>query len=118
MPTVEEIASAALIEAIDDGANSAEEVRNTIQELPLNDWLIGGFDHDDVIAAYSNYDRRGTDDDRTFNPDFRWPRDSGTLLELLFLGAVYYIAEVAARIFEEEQANIQPEPDLGDYPLR
>jgi hypothetical protein len=114
--TIEEIAAQALIDAIDDGLSDPEEIREAIESQAYSSFEIAGFDYTEVIDAYVQ-DPATSRDDRTFNPDFQWACQGGTLMEALFINCAMYIAEVAVRIYKEEEAHIN-EPDLEDYPLR
>ena len=117
--SIDEVVAGALSWALDVGAETPKRIRKEIASagtdgsIPMGSDLRGGYiDLRDLVSLYLS------DESRWSNIDFRWAGTSGTLYEAILLNAASFIAEAAARLFDEEMGRPEREPDLEDYPLR
>ena len=102
--------------AMDEGADTPEEVADFVYEDSLNTGEVAGETPQQVAALYlQEWNSNGP----YANVEFPWGGgQSGTFFEALLIHGARYIAEVAERIMQEEQGRISREPELEDYPLR
>lgn len=111
--SIEEIASQAVLDAMDTGARTPQEVYDAVIDQVMDSFEVGGVYYEQVIDAYQ-YEG----DNPYRDVEYQWPTGGGTLVEALINHAAYYIAEVAKRIMQEESSHTPADPGLEDYPLR
>lgn len=114
--SIEEVAATAIMEAMDDGAESDEDIVENIERSMSENGAVGGAMMETVVELYWSEFQKG--DEGYGNIEYTWPTYSGTLYVSLMLNVGNYIAEVAKRILQEEQQRPSQEPNLEDYPLR
>ena len=114
--SIEEVASNAILMAMDDGATAPEEVADVIYETSMNNGEVAGEMPERIVELYT---QEWNSDGPYANVEFEWSGGhGGTFFEVFLIYGANYIAEVAKRIMQEEQDRLPQEPDLEDYPLR
>ena len=116
-----QIASQALLEAMDalGERQNPQYIMMYIKEQAGACEGVAGYSPQDIIQAYWSAGAFLTEgyQDIEGNIEFQWPTHNGTLQELLCIGAVYYIAQVAKELYEQEYSQSKRDLNMSDYPI-
>lgn len=114
--SIEEVAAAAIIAAMDEGAQSDAEILEAIEEASYANNEIGGESPEKIVQLMFMTTNGSTYEQQEL--EYKFPSGSGTFYEAMWINATYFIKKVAEKILKEEGARVSREPDLEDYPLR